>query len=361
MTFALGIAAALIAPFAMVLGFIVWDNHWTGSVFALNMYKCSLASIGFAILTIYTSTRGELFPPEIFTAESVGFLLVSSTIGILIGDWTWLEGMRLLGARKVIVMDTLKPFLAALLGRALLDEHFLTPAAFGGLILAVLGVLLVGLEKEKDKKEEDDSSHVPADNMEKSGNSETDDLLGDSQSASHAEKRRQRKQPAQELYYGLFMSIMNVILHTFGALLTKTYGVGMTVWEINLIRFGFSGACMLLISFFMHLREMARGEKMQSRNDTIPWYSLPMLKPKTWWIRVSLGVLFVSFLMPALTNYAMFQIALGLLLTLESIGPLYSLPLSYLLQNERPTLRACLGAVLAVAGIVILSFRGTLG
>jgi drug/metabolite transporter (DMT)-like permease len=88
-----------------------------------------------------------------------------------------------------------------------------------------------------------------------------------------------------------------------------------------------------------------------------PWYSLPETKSVPW-IRVSLGVAFVSFLQPALTNYAMFQISLALLLTLESIGPLYSLPLSLLLQNERPTYRACLGAILAVAGIAILSFKG---
>lgn len=71
-----------------------------------------------------------------------------------------------------------------------------------------------------------------------------------------------------------------------------------------------------------------------------------------------LGIACVSFMCPALTNYAMFQISLALLLTLESIGPLYSLPLSYLLQEEIPTYKACVGAALAVTGIVILSFKG---
>jgi hypothetical protein len=39
---------------------------------------------------------------------------------------------------------------------------------------------------------------------------------------------------------------------------------------------------------------------------------------------------------------------------------LYSLPLTFLLQKETPTVRACLGAILAVSGIMVLAFRGTL-
>ena len=87
------------------------------------------------------------------------------------------------------------------------------------------------------------------------------------------------------------------------------------------------------------------------------WYLLPDASYSTW-RRISFGVVFVSFLQPALTNYAMFQISLALLLTLESIGPLYSLPLSYILQGDRPTFRACVGAILAVIGIIVLSFKG---
>ena len=147
MSFFLGIISALIAPFAMVCGFIIWDNHWNGSAFSLNMYKCNLAALGFAIVSFLGRPSSAGFPSDVFTTEKVGFLLVSSTIGILIGDWTWLEGMRLLGARKVIVMDSLKPFLATLVGELFLGEK-LKPAAFGGLVLTVLGVALVGLETE---------------------------------------------------------------------------------------------------------------------------------------------------------------------------------------------------------------------
>ena len=74
------------------------------------------------------------------------------------------------------------------------------------------------------------------------------------------------------------------------------------------------------------------------------------------WSKVSLGVVFVTFLCPALSNYALFQIALALALTLGSITPVYALILEWaILRNKRPTLRAIIGASLAVAGVAVLS------
>ena len=370
MSFALGIIAAIAAPFLMVLGFIIWDNHWTGSAFALNMYKCTLAGLAFAVLSLVARETDEIFPRDVFTPNAVGALMLSSTVGILIGDWTWLEGMRLLGSRKVIIMDSLKPFLAVFLGRVVLGEK-LQRAAFVGLVLTVVGVSLVGFEKEETGQ--DDEDLLPDGHVETSVLNESSTLIEEKcenkrtteRFDSYAERRRQQRLPRKEIQHGFFWSISNVLLHTFGALLTKTYGRGMTTWEINLIRFGFAGLCMLLLSFFMKLRRALSSSSTTSSgtNDAgtkaEEWYELPRIKGSSW-IKVSLGVFFVSFLMPALTNYAMFEIALALLLTLESIGPLYSLPLSYILEEEKPTCRSCLGAFLAVVGIVILSFRGTI-
>lgn len=115
----------------------------------------------------------------------------------------------------------------------------------------------------------------------------------------------------------------------------------MITWEINLIRFGFAGLCMLLLPFFMKLLRALSGSNTSSGTDhddvgiikADERYEPPTMKG-SWWREISLGVLFVSFLQPALTNYAMFEIASALLLTLESIGPLYSLPLSYILEKK---------------------------
>jgi drug/metabolite transporter (DMT)-like permease len=151
----------------------------------------------------------------------------------------------------------------------------------------------------------------------------------------------------------------------------------MTTWEINLIRFGFSAACMLVLSLIMHVRQFALLQKNKKKNaeseesstpdeednnkkdNAETWFSLPLHSmTRMAWIKVSMGVALVTFLTPALSNYALFQIALALALTLGSVGPLYALPLTWLLQHDKPTLRACLGGMLAVSGIVVLSILG---
>jgi EamA-like transporter family len=89
---------------------------------------------------------------------------------------------------------------------------------------------------------------------------------------------------------------------------------------------------------------------------TSPWYLMPnrtQMSPSLW-LRVSVGVLFVTFLCPMLSNYALFQIDLGLCLTLTSLGPIYAIPLLWLIKGDVISLRAMLGSLLAVAGVAIM-------
>jgi len=50
------------------------------------------------------------------------YIILSSLLGIGIGDCAELEALRLIGARRVLVVDTIKPFAAAIIGHVLLDE-----------------------------------------------------------------------------------------------------------------------------------------------------------------------------------------------------------------------------------------------
>mmetsp|Transcript_305 Transcript_305/g.785 ORF Transcript_305/g.785 Transcript_305/m.785 type:complete len:426 (-) Transcript_305:1234-2511(-) len=414
--FVSGVSAALLGPFLMVLGFMIWDDDWTkknGSAFSLNMFKCNLAALGFLIVILASEIiekdeeqplpipRGGNSLSEImgivgmnispFQNANVKFLYISSIIGILIGDWTWLEGLKYLGARKVIIMDSLKPFLAAFTGWVFFDEKFNNPwTALIGLTLTVLGVALVGFEVGHDKEQEfrhGDGGVVDT----------VQNRNGDEIHATTIGKDGEGKGVSQALNYGIFMSISNVALHTLGACLTKKFGVEMTTWEINFVRFGFSGVCMLIVAILLQIRDRVlqdpKGSKRQSSRfrlspsakhyNAIPttttttttvvsldtssiyspshrearWYAMPNLSRASW-VRVTLGVAFVSFMNPALVNYAMFQIPFALLLTLESIGPLYTLPLTLVMHKQCPSLRASLGAAFAVIGIILLSLNG---
>jgi drug/metabolite transporter (DMT)-like permease len=427
MTFGLGVTAALGGPFVMTIGFILWEDHWKGSAFSLNLFKCCTASIGFLILSLSVRAgkdNDELFPPDIFTRQAIGFLILSSTIGIVIGDLMWLEGLRLLGARRVIMMDSLKPFLAALFGWLILDEE-LRLAAVGGIGLTVAGVLLVALETSSTTAEDDKDKEEPAENESISDENMTtttpdatgtaddsggeasseivDDIddpmvIGDSLEVPTEmpapppppSEPLKKHRTVRQMRLGYALSLLNVAFDTYGAVLIKQYGEGMTVWEINLIRFGFAGLVMLVLSLSIVVCVRARiiilrqpggiepadqtigsiengddddatEKECDKDQQRTAWYALPMNEmTRSSWAHVSGGVLLVTFLTPTLSNYALFEIAIALALTLGSVGPLYSLPLAYFLQKEVPTFRAYAGAFLAVAGIVVLAFRGTL-
>ena len=383
MTFGLGVAAATAAPLVMTLGFIAWENHWKGSAFALNLFKCNLASMAFLIMTC--TTRSNPFPSDVFTTQAVGYLFLSSTIGIVIGDWTWLEALQLLGARRVILMDSVKPFLAAFFGWLILDEE-LRPAAVGGIALTVVGVLVVSLESTKQQDDNTDSGHKDKKNFSSETNDKPSDEASESQSNSspclesvaagiiissssspmdeHVTKPDHTATVAddktvRDLRKGYPYAILNVALDTYGSVLTKQYGQDFKVWEINLLRFGFAGLLMAVIAVAMSTTEGLRGVNGESKQT--PWYALPLTAmTRSSWGHVCLGVLLVTFATPSLSNYALFEIALGLALTLGSIGPIYSIPLTYLLQNEVPTVRGVLGAFLAVAGVAVLTWKGTI-
>jgi drug/metabolite transporter (DMT)-like permease len=516
-SFSLGVSAAVFAPLVMTLGFLVWENTWTGSTYSLNLFKCCLASLWFLLVSIGTR---RLLPTttslnEVFTVQSVGYLMLSSTLGILIGDWLWLEGLRLLGAKKVLVVDTLKPFFAAFLGWILLGETIRLPA-IGGMMLTVIGVLMVSIEPNQTtttttpdsttstktsstitnpSPNDIQSSHIgDTDSLElppthtipltpvndrlidqeaiinlseisglkstpttKTCDSETKispevsysttispsttDAKTKFHQSSHSEDKADsglaptsissqdvvcktleknvshhqtknhsmnsddaktsnlsnpappcantpldinrcippitlqqiRTQSITSERQGYICSVLNVVLDTYGSILTKQYGIKLSTWEISGIRFGFAGMVMLIgsiaITFYHHRKSNIcqssyNQQSSQASNSIqrIPWYQLPTHSMgRLAWCKTTVGVAMVTFLTPAMTNYALFQIPLALALTLGSIGPLYALPLVWLMQGDKPSFQAAFGAAMAVFGVIILSFFGSPG
>lgn len=394
-----------------------------------KVYKCTVASIGFVAMCL---ARGFSIPqatseeeqgnnifveedsPATFTINNVGFLILSSTLGIIVGDVLWLEALRLLGPKQVIVIDSIKPFMAAILGRLALDEILLVPA-WGGMVLTVLGVGVVAWEEQRVSSIE--SNNTSSSSIEKEErrvsqtnataritfNNDTEgviilpgtdecnrsdkviDTMEQNISSSCVETKQQsstengeHKRPTSEQNHskrGYTCAIVNVLADSLGSLLTKKYGVGMTTWSINLIRFGFAGVTLVCISIGMRFRQCCNLKSEDNGNidtaidapagcsnneePTTPlWFELPTLS-RLGWLQITTGVGLVTFLCPALSNYALFQIALGLAISLGSIGPLYGLFFDWPFKGKRPTLYGCIGVLLAIAGVVILCVWGT--
>jgi drug/metabolite transporter (DMT)-like permease len=478
----------------MTIGFFIWDNKWGGcggSAFALNLYKCTSASLGFIVMSLvcgFTTTTttattntfnsaaaaAEAAGEEAFSTRNVGYLILSSTLGIIIGDVLWLQALLILGAKQVIVIDSLRPFCAAILGRVVLNET-LGLAAWGGMVLTVGGVVIVAIEdgrrntttmkkttdvtmvgnvdlgvhreervtmaddanennnikKKEDVEQEPSARSISINSFNDDRGLDVNDAVFDTrtrtdetvrtivtdinstiynnnddeirhknnESNENVEQKNQRNRNR----IGYACAFINVFADSFGSLLQKRHGTGMTTWSINLIRFGFGGFILCVISVLMRIRDRwsirrkrivadksskkssiissskgrMRGDSLEQQQDssttvilschqppsTTPpppprWYELPTLTKKGW-LQINAGVALVTFFSPALWNFALLRIALGLAVALGSVGPVYGLILDWPFKGQIPTLVGLVGVLLTVVGVVILCIWGT--
>jgi hypothetical protein len=86
--FVLGVLTASLAPLAMTFGFILWEESWRSTPFALNIFKCTVASVVFQIViwSLQLSTTA--------TSTDQAMIMLSSFLGIVIGDNAWLAALQ---------------------------------------------------------------------------------------------------------------------------------------------------------------------------------------------------------------------------------------------------------------------------
>jgi drug/metabolite transporter (DMT)-like permease len=294
-------------------------------------------------------------------------LCISSTLGIIVGDLAWLAAMRQLGARRVILVDSLKPFLAAVLGGALGDR--VSTLAAGCMALSVCGILLVALERAPVV------STDPECLAEGAADNRTEAATASARASAAADARS----------YGL--AVLNVVFDVFGAVLTKTVGSELGPWEIGLVRFSFAAVVMAIVAVCAEARARgccarpaaclrvapARSDgRAQLSDDELPsaqadcvvaheaepaspeaalgWHRLPSLGAREWAMVLS-GVVLVTFLAVGLGNVGLFRLPLSLFLTLQALGPLYALPIALVVKGEVATARAWAGSAVAVVGV----------
>ena len=420
-TYVLGVVAALAAPLVMTVGFYIWEGLWKGSSLYLNIFKNGLATLVFLIIIgCVNGISGQHYLQHNGTEEDISWILLSGLIGITVGDTCWLQAMGMIGARRVIVVDVTKPFLAAIIGFVGLNEP-LTPLLFVGLFFTMGGVGLVSFEQtgpgggDKHSEHEPiqvgngvvsndhtvltfmgpgtvletrpDNVHVVELNWKLANNQKvlvyTQQKLNvdgiDTLENQHSDTKQWTETLdtvappppppppptaatarccgcCSRLVVGYIFASLNVLFDVFGSFLTRKFGAGMTTFDINAVRFGSSAATLIVFSSLVRAfscvqRDSAVGRGLFGEMD---W--LQQMSRKNTWIMVSAGVLFVTVACPALSNWALFQLPLGICLCLTSVGPLFAIPMSYFVKKEKITTRTIVGSVLAIGGVVILQF-----
>lgn len=367
----IGVVAAAATPLLGAVGLFIWNKVWTGDAYTLNLVKCTLGSLGFVVVGLATRGAGWLAAA---TPETVAWLVVSAFVGIVVGDNLWLHSLQVLGARRVILIDILKPFIALAMARLVLLEGISVSVALG-MVVTLCGVLAVSLEKTEDdepgpaensaEKDRDVDGSIPDDVLLEVALEDAPAPKDDHEAADAKPKTK----PVAFLFggdrmvMGYVAAALNVAFDTWGTVLTKQHGGALNTWEINLVRFGSAALALALGAAFRGRTwgiERATSASAAGNASDAPRF-LPALTPREW-AQVAAGVAFTTFLAPGLGNFALFRVtSLAVFSTLLCVGPIYSLPLGYLIKGERVTFRAVVGSVVAVVGVVPMFFGEQLG
>ncbi len=254
----------------------------------LNLIKSSLA-IGFIGLTFLI--RQDEVPS--LAGMNFGLLWLSGAIGIGFGDSVFFESLIALGARRALVLEAIAPPLSAFLAAVFLQEQ-LNLIAWSGIVLTITGVTWVMIERT----------------------------------------------PEQQGYFpikrGISLGLLAAFAQASGAVLSRSALAETAIsplWS-SLIRLT-AGVTVLLLWV---------GWKRQS------WKMLQPLKSGQFLLGLTAAAFAGTYLGIWLQQTALKYTATGIAQALIATSPLFIIPIA-LLAGESVSLRAVLGALVALAGV----------
>ncbi len=367
----LAIAAAVATPLSTTFGLVAWEMHWHPTfdpwvnALGLNLFKCTLAS---AVNVPLVSALPEGWEPLLKVGRlNLGMLLVSSLIGIVIGDTMWLYALHVLGAQSVIVITALGPIFHSLAGVLILGQRTNPSLLWPGAVLTCAGICIAESRRVsvsavmrrirgRGGEELEMSTAVVAGAAE--GAAE-----GDGSSAGTASQRAHWRR----ILFGYAMQMMNTLLDVGGTVLTRLYGEGLNAAHITLVRFGSAAVAIGAIALFVGVRRRAANK---------PPLHLDSEMRRQSWAWCAIGVLLVTFLAPNMSTWALFVLKhLGTWGSLTALGPIFT-PFSQwcmarcaqrgesrgaaaderLCACDAGNARYYVGALLAICGAVLVSW-----
>jgi drug/metabolite transporter (DMT)-like permease len=266
----------------------------------VNAGKCLL---GLACFFVVVLVRGAL--PEIaaLPPRTFGLLALSAVIGLAVGDTAFFQCMKLLGARRALLMTSLVPPMTGAMGVFFLGEPF-TPGLALGMAVTVGGVAWVVAERTAS-----DDAPLP-------GRAGKLGVIG----------------------LGVMWGLLAQVGQAVGAVLTKLSAEGVSALSVSTVRLSFGVLALLMMV-------IAAG---RTRGLVTMWADRSS--------RMSLVVatFLGTFVGIWLMNIGILRAPIGVAATLLALSPVFVLPLAAFWVGERVSLRAAAGAVVAVLGIALL-------
>ncbi|MEO0826849.1 MAG: DMT family transporter [Cyanobacteria bacterium J06635_15] len=292
-----GEIAALTAAFLWAVSTVIFGKlgrHLIPSV--LNFAKGCFA-IAFILLTLWLQSNR----PVGIDGNAMMLLLLSGAIGIGLGDTAYFAALNQLGPRRVLLMESLAPPIAAFLAGIFLGET-LSLNAWAGIALTLTGVGWVISER------------VPA-------------VLGD------------RPRSLQGIVFGLLAAMGQAL----GAVLSRAALADTAVDPLWSTLLRLAGGIAVLLGILLW-----RG---RLNTDFQPLRSLRLVAVIV--VAAVLGTYLAIWLQQTALKYA----ATGIAQALAATSPLFVLPIAALM-GDRISLRAILGVLVALGGVWLLFGQG---
>lgn len=261
--------------------------------FRLNVARLTFATLVFWVLTLLSSGGGWLVTAD---RRSIGVLALSGWIGLTIGDWAYFHSLGMLGPRLATLLVTLTPPMTTLLGALYLGE-IPGPRALAGMLVTLAGVTWVVLERSGERT------------------------------------------PRGHRIRGVMLGALASLGQAIGYVMSKAgMAGGISPLQASAIRMA-AGTAGVWILFVLSRRALEAGS---------------LLRPRS----VFVALLVASIIGPVvgiwLSLVAVQHTQAGIASTIMAMVPVFVLPAVVLLQRERVSVRAVLGAMVAVAGVALL-------
>lgn len=269
----------------------------------VNIIRISIALFLFTIL-LYIR-EGALIPLH-FPARAWIILSLSGVVGFFIGDIFLFKALVVVGPRIAMLIQSLGAPTAAVIGWLFLRESY-SLFQWLGVLVTLMGVSLVVFERDK--------------------------------KISSKGKRKVRQISRRGICYGF----LGMLGQAVGLVLSKE---GMAVSDtVYLDAFASTqiraiAACICFILYFTVTR---RWQNVQSG-----------LADKRALTYTAIGATVGPFLGVSLSLYTLHYLTAGIALTFFSFVPICIIPFSYFLHKEYISVKAILGALIAVSGVYML-------
>ena len=291
---------------------------WTFTALAFELAGKKIGSItvnlirlfiGFMFLgTLTLFTRGEFFPTGASSHNWI-WLSLSGFVGFVLGDLFLFRAYIVVGARISMLIMSLAPPIAALVGWLLMGET-LSGKSLIGMAVTFTGIAMVILTRHEG---------LP--------------LLTESNEKQPKRNKLKFTYPVA----GLLLAFGGATGQATGLVLSKYGMTGYDVFAATQIRVitGFVG-------FIFLYTIMGRWNRL-----------LPAIKNRSAMKSVTIGSFFGPFLGVSFSLLAVSYTSSGIAATIMSIVPVLIIPFSIIMFREKVTPREILGAFVAIAGVAL--------